>query len=185
MEKNKTLSEVYKNSSDEVKEILKNKFSNEELGIKFVPKNGDVCIDKNGMMAIAKGKQTSIGDSFVYCIIDHNGRLLIEKENLSLAFNSPLPASEEEKQKFFNALQEKGYKWNKGEKKIEKIKWRAKEGEYFYFISSFLCVEHAIDYYDIGDLTRYKMGNYFRTKEEAKFYLKKVKDIFQENYNNL
>lgn len=30
---NKTLQEVYKNASDEVKEILKNRFSNDELGI--------------------------------------------------------------------------------------------------------------------------------------------------------
>lgn len=33
MEKNKTLKEVYKNSSDEVKEILESKFYNVDLGI--------------------------------------------------------------------------------------------------------------------------------------------------------
>ena len=33
MEKNQTMQEVYKNSSDEVKEILKNKFSKDDLGI--------------------------------------------------------------------------------------------------------------------------------------------------------
>ncbi|HPC09557.1 MAG TPA: hypothetical protein PLN85_00585 [archaeon] len=36
METNKTLKEVYKNSSDEVREILRTKFSNEELGIKNI-----------------------------------------------------------------------------------------------------------------------------------------------------
>lgn len=35
MEKNKTLQEVYKNSSDEVKKILESKFSYDDLGVKM------------------------------------------------------------------------------------------------------------------------------------------------------
>lgn len=183
MEKNKTLSEVYKNSSDEVKEILKNKFSNEELGIEFIPKDGDIYISNFGTIFIANGDIKDRHGYGAYCTLNEDEEF--DPTDKIIGFDRARLATEEEKQKLFDVMQGIGYQWNEEEKKIEKVLWRAKEGKGYYFISSSLCVESATEVYDSIDLIHYKRGNYFRTKEEAELYLKKVKDIFKENYNNL
>lgn len=183
MEKNKTLAEVYKNSSDEVKEILKNKFSNEELGIKFIPKNGDICISNYGTIFISNGNTYNSLYYSTHCILLYTNTLDLTAQKTY--FCQVRLATEEEKQRLFDAMREEGYKWNEKEKKIEKIKWRAKEGERYYFIPSYLCVESATEDYDSVDLIRYKRGNYFKTKEEAEYYLKKIDNIFKEKDNSL
>ena len=60
--KNKTLAEVYKNASDEVKEILKSKFDNSELGIRY-----DEIEIKNEILSLIKNNIKNIK------FLDENG----------------------------------------------------------------------------------------------------------------
>ena len=42
------------------------------------------------------------------------------------------PATEEEKKKLFDKLAEEGWEWRTDTKELVKLKWKPKEGEYFY-----------------------------------------------------
>lgn len=46
--------------------------------------------------------------------------------------------------------------------------WKAKNGETYYSLSSEGIAEEHVDFGFYLDRTRYELGNYFRTKEEAK-----------------
>lgn len=59
-------------------------------------------------------------------------------------------------------------------------RWRAKEGEQYWFISGwYLDVFETTDCYEIFDKRQYEFGNYFKTKEEAQAKLEKIKQILQ------
>ena len=47
-------------------------------------------------------------------------------------------------------------------------RWRAKEGEKYFSISSTGIIELKIEVNDVFDKLRYDLGNYFKTREEAK-----------------
>lgn len=83
------------------------------------------------------------------------------------------PATEEEKQLLFDKMKEQGLRWNDEKKCVEKLRWRAKEGEEYYYVNSNMEVssicrpkdgEYKCDY----EGNSYLIGNYFRTYEQAK-----------------
>lgn len=77
-------------------------------------------------------------------------------------------ATEEEWHLLFGKMEEKGLCWNAKEKSVEKIRWRAKEGEDYYCITE---RGHVVGDEEGGlpeDIERYEFGNYFRTREQAK-----------------
>lgn len=54
-------------------------------------------------------------------------------------------ASEEEKQLLFDKMKEQGLKWNAEEKRVEKIRWRAKEGEEYSYVNSNMGCQAFVD----------------------------------------
>ena len=46
-------------------------------------------------------------------------------------------------------------------------RWRAKAEDKFYFIDSNGCIDYKLDFMHKEDENKYKIGNYFKTKEEA------------------
>ena len=66
------------------------------------------------------------------------------------------------------------------EVEYEKERWRAEAGQKYYFVNSFFFL---IDWeYERGrstDLTRYDIGNYFKTKEQAQKFIESLKPIFE------
>ena len=56
-----------------------------------------------------------------------------------------------------------------------KKRWRAKQGEYFYYIDFLFEVEQTVEAFVEGDDAIYKSGNYFETKEEAQEYAEYIK----------
>ena len=67
------------------------------------------------------------------------------------------------------------------EVEYEKGRWRAEAGQKYYYLRSFDC---SIDWeYERGrstDLTRYDIGNYFKTKEQAQKFIESLKPIFEK-----
>lgn len=59
-------------------------------------------------------------------------------------------------------------------------RWRAKKGNYYYYVDSFgkICNTKEV-YIDIDD-DRYEIGNYFKTKKSAEEVAKKVRQVFKE-----
>ena len=96
-------------------------------------------------------------------------------------------ATDEEKERLFDALKLKCLHWNAEKKKIEKIRWRAeKEGFYFLITPSLKVVTVEENGLSV-DNNIFSAYNYFRTEEDAKKAAKLVKVTlrkFHEDYDN-
>lgn len=74
------------------------------------------------------------------------------------------PATEEEKQAFFDDLKAKGLKWNDETKQMEKIRKRAKKGREYLIVNRFGDVVKLVDEHSTFDDMNYNLGNYFFTR---------------------
>ena len=74
-------------------------------------------------------------------------------------------------------MKERGLRWNADEKRLEKIRWRAKVGEKYFFIDSKGAIKKAEERGCSDDYNRYAFGNYFRTYEQAKEVAKRIKEV--------
>ncbi|RKW57055.1 MAG: hypothetical protein D8H98_13655, partial [Prevotella sp.] len=89
-------------------------------------------------------------------------RLLIandDSDSFCGSFKSFHLATEEGKQFLFNKMKEQGLRWNAEEKRVEKIRWRAKKSQSYFFIDN-----------EINSTE-----DYFRTQEQAEEAAKLVK----------
>ena len=91
-------------------------------------------------------------------------------------------ATEEEKQLLFKKMKEQGLKWNAEEKRVEKVRWRASFDERYYYINHLLDCHSDIEDSHIFNKERWKMGNYFKNKEQAEEAAKRVKETLR-NYH--
>lgn len=141
-------------------------------------KKGDVIVSKHNEILLVDEHSfdNHILRSFVH----------IENDGISF-FKSPCRfwnehhpwrlATEEEKQKLFDVMGEKGLYWNAEEKRVEKIRYRARKNNSYWFIDSCFCVQDTIEEEMDIDNEYYESGNYFRTKEDADRFL----EIFRES----
>lgn len=94
-------------------------------------------------------------------------------------------ATDKEKQFLFNKMEEQGLKWNAKEKRVEKIRWRAKENEDYYFVDMDLTVKSIDDTYSTFDNKLWDNLNYFRTKEQAEEAAKRVKETLRKYHEEI
>lgn len=62
---------------------------------------------------------------------------------------------------------------------LRKKRWRAEQGERYWFLNARLMVERMIEFRDEFDDELFKIGNYFQTKEEAEAIAEKVRALFE------
>lgn len=128
---------------------------------RIVPfKTGDVLISKDKEVTLIFDKMLD-SDSFIdiyylgvlpyRCFVLENFRL----------------ATEEERQIFFDKMEEHGLRWNAEEKRVEKIRWRAEHKRAYYCISAQGDVMVNYDAEIPEDEEKWDFGNYFRTSEQA------------------
>lgn len=79
-------------------------------------------------------------------------------------------------------MKEQGLKWNAEEKRVEKVRWRASFDERYYYINHLLDCHSDIEDSHIFNKERWKMGNYFKNKEQAEEAAKRVKETLR-NYH--
>lgn len=94
-------------------------------------------------------------------------------------------ATEEEKQFLFDKMKEQGLRWNAEEKRVEKIRWRAKKGEAYYrldFIGNIFC---ETDRRVKVDYVSYHTLNYFRTSEQATEAAKRMKEVLRKYHEEI
>ena len=94
-------------------------------------------------------------------------------------------ATNEEKQLLFDKMKEQGLKWNAEEKRVEKIRWRAKEGENYYFFDANLLVRSIDDTYSTFDNELWDAFNHFRKEEQAKEAAKRVKETLRKCHEEI
>lgn len=94
-------------------------------------------------------------------------------------------ATEEEKKDFFDTLRENGYQWNAEEKRVEKIRWRAKEGERYYALGRALESVILFENGDTYDDDLWNALNHFRTEEQTKEAARRVKETLRKYHEEI
>ena len=89
-------------------------------------------------------------------------------------------ATEEEKQELFDAMAEKGLKWNAEEKRVEKIRWRAEKGEIYYFVGANGNISRYHEDDDENDKTLWRIYNYFQDYKQAEKVAEVVKEALRK-----
>jgi hypothetical protein len=88
-------------------------------------------------------------------------------------------APESAKAKLFDKLKEQGLRWNEEEKRVEKIRWRAKKGKCYYFTDTMSIMSH-LEADDKVDRLLWRSCNYFRTREQAEEAARRVKETLRK-----
>lgn len=95
-------------------------------------------------------------------------------------------ATNEEKQFLFDKMKEQGLRWNAKEKRVEKIRWRAKRGEYYSLLDRLTFkVDCYTESFDEIDTKLYNSGNYFRTNEQAEEAARRVKETLRKYHEEI
>ena len=157
---------------------------------KYEPKDGDFVYVKARYEHIAIFKKEEGDDMYVYA--DWNMSFTVSK--IIMDDSTPLccihdlreirPTTEEEKKLLIDKLAEKGKKWNPKTKSIEDVRWRANDGDHYYyllFVDTDLIVTETTDIRTYKDYERYNSGNYFKTSEAAEKAAEQVREIFKNS----
>ena len=94
-------------------------------------------------------------------------------------------ATDEEKQLLFDKMKKKGLKWNAEEKRVEKIRWRARKDEEYCFMNTDLTTVYTTELGDDVDTNRYDALNYFHTKEQTEEAAKRVKETLRKYHEEI
>ena len=150
---------------------------------KFGLKNGDILSNET-FIVIYKDTYNITGGIICHCYLRDDGVFSIFNENedgRGCGFTKEYrEATKEEKESILNRLKEKGYTFNQETKKIEKIRWRAERENSYYFINSIGDVIGEEEGNCCIDTERFKIGNYFKTEEEAQKYADKIKELLKD-----
>lgn len=171
-------------------------------GCKAIVKDGSVIFEK--IQEFKDGDVLACKDSlnitcpFIYKNTDEAGFHLfyiglncdgfIEKAdsiNSRWGDNTLRLATEEEKQLIFDKMREQGLKWNAEEKRVEKIRWRAKRHEDYYYIYMDLKALYISETYNSFDNKLWDNLNYFRTKEQTEEAARRVKETLRKYHEEI
>nr|DAN49769.1 MAG TPA: hypothetical protein [Caudoviricetes sp.] len=140
-------------------------------------KDGDILHSKlTASVVIFKNYGDNSMDSFRIHYSNRNGG------DLSWVTSSFRPATEEEKQAFFDELKAKGLKWNDETKQMERIRKRVEKGKEYLIVNRLGDVVKLVDEHSIFDDMNYNLGNYFLPKEieEAELAAKFIRAIYEK-----
>lgn len=152
-------------------------FKKEKDADKWEPKDGDFIAFGADVIGIFKehGKE-----SHASYVVLSDGCLYYD--SCGWGMSNMRPATEEEKERLFDALAKEGKRWNAKEKRIEDLpRWRALYKENYYFIGSELTVDCQSEIGHVIDDNRYNAGNYFKTGEAAEKVANKLREIFKNS----
>lgn len=165
-----------------------------ELQEEWKPKDGDVVYaqwggNRSGYKWIFIYKEANTDpyshcDVYAYLGIERDGKPVSELHFDDYCNTQDLlrPATDEEKQRLFDALAKAGKRWNAEEKRVEDLpRWRAPYGGYYYYICSDFTIDHQSDVSHHFDDERYSVGNYFRTREAAERVTAQIREIFKNS----
>lgn len=152
-------------------------------------KDGDILVTITGKSrdnAFIYKSTDKDGFHSYYIGIDSSKQLFISTSPSNRWDNSNLDyATEEEKQLLFNKMKEQGLKWNAEEKKVEKIRWRAKKGEEYRFMNTDFTTVCTTELGDDIDTNRYVALNYFHTEEQTKEAAKRMEEVLCKYHDEI
>ena len=135
-----------------------------EDGIDYI-----ICKLSQNTEVLKRGVNTEYSKSFEYPGWDIRNKQLYTSGAIKEYDNLPfaVPTSDIE------LLKEKVKTIN--EKYSIKKRWRAKEGDYFYYIDFLFETEQTVEAFTKKDEVSYNLGNYFKTEQEAQEYAEYMK----------
>ena len=172
-------------------------------GCKAIVKDGNVIFEKEKqefkdgdvLVLVVNGKRCNTfiykstdkrGFHYYYVGLDVCNQISISESPSNRWSNNDLSYStEEEKQLLFDKMKEQGLKWNAEEKRVEKIRWRAKKGEAYCRIGLGGGVFYEIDRRTEADNVFYDTLNHFRTEEQAREAARRVKETLQKYHEEI
>lgn len=148
-------------------------------------KRGDVIVSKMNeiLLVDVHSFENCRLRSFVH--IQQDGMLFDSSYSLWNENHTWRLATEEEKQLLFDKMKEKGLKWNAEEKRVEKIRWRAKGGKEYFSIDTNIQVCKLFEENKFCDNAFYDALNYFRTKEQAEEAAKRMKEVLHKYHEEI
>lgn len=165
-------------------------------GCKAIVKDGSVVFEKEEKEEVQEFKDgdvlTSIfnGQNVIFKEMEKCGTFAVYYNDLGSVnygwiIDSFRHATEEEKQQLFGKMKEQGLKWNAEDKRVEKIRWRAKYGEEYWYVTSscsvagdFMREENSLT--GAGAVEDWSGYNHFRKKAQAKEAAKRVKETLKK-----
>ena len=155
-------------------------------------KDGDILIDDRKLsefpckiIMIYKGAKSENGYYKCYIFRNLMGSLVINKGCCSSEFVRIRHATEEEKQLLFDKMKEQGLKWNAEEKRVEKLRWRAKKGYIYHRLTCYLRSTNEREDYDTWNQKCHDSYNYFHTEEQTKEAAKRVKETLRKYHEEI
>lgn len=94
-------------------------------------------------------------------------------------------ATNKEKQFLFDEMKKQGLKWNAEEKRVEKIRWRAKYGEKYFTTSIYGQICSFYERNEEYDNTHYDAYAYFRTEEQTEEAARRVKETLRKYHEEI
>lgn len=123
------------------------------------------------------------GFHLFYVGIDYTNEIFLSGKEYDTWGNDKLRyATEEEKQRLFDKMKERGLKWNAETKTMEKIRRRAEKGEHYLYIGRDGEVFEEREGGIAFDDKNFKSGNYYLLEERAQAEedAKAIKAIFEK-----
>ena len=162
-------------------------FEKEEKEQEF--KDGDILVSvRNGHRynAFIYESTGERGSHSYYVGLDACNQISISTPQNHIWSNCELAhATEEERKLLFAKMKEEGLRWNAEEKRVEKIRWRAKKGDDYYFIDSFCYLGQDREDFQLMDDKVYNSYNYFRTEEQAEEAAERVKEMLRKYHEEI
>lgn len=155
-----------------------------ELKEKWEPRDGDICYCSRTYYDCSEKLEYIIvyGEINRPSLCNKNGEGWKYSCYSNWIYDSIRPATNTEKQLLFDALAKKGKMWDVEKKAVvDLLRWRAEKGGIHYGIGLDGNVYSAIDAYDYNDNSRYRQGNYFKTKEAAERVAEQIREIFKNS----
>ena len=166
-------------------------------GCKAIVKDGSVVFEKEEKEEVREFKEGDVLHS-----VHADITLIFEKYSTYYSFTSHYStlnaagfdwavksfrhATKEEKSEFFDKMKEQGLQWNAEEKKVEKTRWRAKEGEYYFALGRTTFEVYCYtERFDEIDAKLYNCGNYFRTQEQTAEAAKRVRETLRKYHDEI
>ena len=153
----------------------------------FTPDLGISYSEKEPSIGIFKSIEMNKGKELLYCYItlirDSQYKVLLPLEHEGHTYSvgevsnlKVSPATEAEKKLLIDKLAEVNKRWNEEKKCLENVRWRAKKGKLYRWVSADGYVKESTD-----DNCYYNSGNYFKTEEAAEKIAEQIREIFKNS----
>lgn len=154
---------------------------------KFEPKDGDIILlysERLKSKAIGIFKKYINGNKNVVMYFAKNYIGELDRNVKPYGFTELQPATDSERQQLFDALEKEGYQWNAEEKKVEKLRWKPKISDGYYYMSSIRFAPTFILFRNsYFDMSMFNLGNCFKTEQECQAYCDYMKQKSKEYHD--